>query len=614
MKTTTTLFLSLASALSLQAQETYLNTNFNSGIPSEYTTIDVDDLPINNGFSIPVEGNWFCQGIYGAEGKAAVSTSRHTFNLPADNWLITPQIEIKSADAILTWDAKSVHYDLRDGYSILISTTDNDPENFVEIDKIDEESYTWQHHLIALGDYVGKKIYIAIQHNSMNKFLLAIDNIYVGVPQKLSFDVDNQTQHFCGNTEKVPVKGAIRNLGKTVTLSKIICTSGLNVLTKDLKGTAIKAGTKLDFNFEIPVTLNTAVPYQIDLVTTEGESYTVLEDNIHCSYFPRTLLVEKGTGVWCTSCPGVMGYMNELKEEYKDEVVLIESHSSYNNYANMAYAPYDLGMATGNYPVIYFNRNHKNPAYNKGTATECIKDALAEETPALISATANLKDGQIAVKAEMSFGKAFNNSKDQFRIGFAILEKHKQLTFPIQKSSVSGPQYEEFGFLSSPIDKDLMFFHNTVKGTSSAFNGVAKSLPANIEVGMTYNYEGTIDLPEGFESADNLTVVAFVLDYFNNDVLNATEIKIGDAQTGINLVEASVLDAEINLNYQQCAIQLPDTAPYHVVICNANGQQIINLHGTGNQITLPTNAWGKGAVILSIYQNGKNTTKKIIVD
>ena len=615
MKRSSIFILSVLSTLSLQAQKAYLNTDFNRGIPSDFITLDIDEVPARSGFKIGVDSNWFTEGIYGAEGKAAVSTSTNLFDMEVSNWLITPQLTIRSADAIVAWDAKSVHYDLRDGYKVMISTTDTDPESFVELFSVKEESYTWQHHLISLAGYVGKKVYIAILHDSKDKFLLAVDNLFVGEPKDLAFDATNNTRHFCGTASgKTRVEGKIRNIGKPAALKEIICTSGMNVLTQKLDETVIATNTELDFAFDVPVTLDTTIPYQIDVKTVAGETYRVLEDSTICSYYPRTLLVEKGTGVWCTACPAVMGYLNELKEEYKDEVVIVESHAGYNDQLKLSYAPYDQGMAASNYPTIYFNRYQKYKSYDKKEAQNTLKKVITESTPALVQAEAYLQDGKIAVEAKMSFGKDMDNSKDKYRIGFAILQKHLQLPFSIQKNAASGPQYQEYGLMTSPFDKDFMFFHNTVKGTPSAFTGIANSLPKEITAGSTYTHKALLDLPEGVTSTEGLTVVAFILDHFNTRVLNTVEMPIALEHTGIRELPGQTLEAGIQLNGTSCLIRLPYKQSYQVRVTDASGRCLHAAQGQGDHLELSTAAWPKGTCLVSLQQGGKSLTKKILVD
>ncbi|EJW91657.1 hypothetical protein EVA_20234, partial [gut metagenome] len=77
--------------------------------------------------------------------------------------------------------------------------------------------------MLSLADYAGQSIYIAIVHNSMNRFLLAVDNLYAGEPEAPAFDATNKTRRFCGNTGTTPVLGSIRNLGKTADIKKITC-------------------------------------------------------------------------------------------------------------------------------------------------------------------------------------------------------------------------------------------------------------------------------------------------------------------------------------------------------------------------------------------------------
>lgn len=610
MKKLTTFGLAAFAALSLQAQKTYLNTNFEDGIPTDFTNLDLDELAVGSGFDVPVTSNWFVSNIYGAKGKAVVSTSRHNFELPTDNWLITPQLHIDSQDAVFSWDAKSVHFDLRDGYQIMVSTTDNEPESFEPIYTVEKENYLWQHHVLSLADYAGQSIYIAIVHNSMNRFLLAVDNLYAGEPEAPAFDATNKTRRFCGNTGTTPVLGSIRNLGKTADIKKITCTSGLNVLTQEVDATILKAGEELDFNFDLPVQLNRAVPYQIDVETADGKVFPALTDSIICSYFPRTLLMEKGTAVWCTSCPSVMGFMNRMKETYQDEIIQIESHSTYKDYANLSYDVYDRGMSTQNYPVIYFNRYKEQGLNDK----KKLQIALAEETPAQVKAEAYLQNNTIAIKAKVDFGPDINNSKDQYRLGFAIIEKHLQLDMALQRSSIMGSAYEEFGLMSSPFNKDLMFFHNTVKGTESAFIGVPQSLPAQIAAGSSHLYEGTVPVPANMKDLNNHTLIVFVLDYFNTKVLNATEVKINDQASGIENIKGDNLQVGVQYQNDGIQIQLPESGAAKIRIADASGRLIQQFEGTAQHYNWSTRQLQPGIYVLNVLQNGKQASQKIRVD
>ena len=96
----------------LFAQTAGLSESFNSGIPATFQNLDRDEWPLGDGFRGSVSGSWYVGYAYARQGKVAMSTSRHSVKAPAENWLITPQLTLGNEKTWLTWDARSMHYDL----------------------------------------------------------------------------------------------------------------------------------------------------------------------------------------------------------------------------------------------------------------------------------------------------------------------------------------------------------------------------------------------------------------------------------------------------------------------------------------------------------------------
>ena len=268
----------------LSAQQAHVEENFENGIPSDYINEDYDALPLGNGFKIAISGKWFVGNVSNSEGKAALSTSHHTFELPTDNWLITPKIRISVLDTWLTWDARSMHYDLRDSYKVMVSSTGTNPEDFHEIFSNTEEDYSWTKHVCSLSDYVGKDIYIAFVHNSTGKFLLALDNLYVGELSHPSFRVLDRTLKFCGNDSLIEVKGVLYNTGKSLSLSRLLCQVENDTYSIDCSNSNFYTADSLAFSFKLPAKSEGPVPYSIGLETIDDGVINVLTDSVICSY------------------------------------------------------------------------------------------------------------------------------------------------------------------------------------------------------------------------------------------------------------------------------------------------------------------------------------------
>lgn len=601
----------LSSALA--SQSTYFLETFNRGIPSTFLNEDVDGLAVGNGFKVSVAENWFAREIYGTDGRAAVSTSHHTFELPTENWLVTPAIQVDSDDVWLAWDAKSVHYDLREDYKVLISTKGASFVNFEEVYSVKEENYLWNHHLISLSNYVGKEIQVAFVHTSTNKFLLAIDNLFIGKLEKTDFEINNFTRRFCGDVQTTKVEGVIRNIGRNETISNIICTSGdIELSLGDLNET-LKSSDTICYTFDLPTYVGKASKYLIDVELQDGSRVNLLRDSVVCSYYPRTLLLEKSTGVWCTACPGVIPFVNRLKERYKDEIVYIESHSAYNDHVNLSYPLYDAGLKTINYPAIYYNRYLSTPQYSASDFSK-LRNALSRPTFAKIDLNASCDGGNlIHVKTDVQFAKDFDNAKDNYRVGFAIVENEIKLDYNIQVNNAAVLDTEEYALLTSPIQSDFMFYHNVARGTESSFLGIPLSLPSSILKGQTYSYEGELTFPNNIINKNNISVIAFVLNYFTDDVMNVDMASLCTETTHVNSIMSGSQEPSFNVDSnKQLQVQSPMDGPSVLRIFDLEGRLIEECKYIDKKITHSLTGLKKGCYILSLQQNNHTYNKKIL--
>lgn len=185
MKNALTLIL-LTLTYSTFSQITLLDESFTSGIPVTWTTIDNDGFtPSDNQFT----NAWI--GYTSVFDTCAASTSYYIFpngdedtTSFASDFLITPQISLLSFGNFLTWDAKSLDGSFPDGYMVLISTTDNSVTSFTDTLKIvNSESPYWTSYSINLmtagAGYINQDVYIAFQNNTVNGYVLQLDNIKI---------------------------------------------------------------------------------------------------------------------------------------------------------------------------------------------------------------------------------------------------------------------------------------------------------------------------------------------------------------------------------------------------------------------------------------------------
>ncbi|MDD2651278.1 MAG: carboxypeptidase regulatory-like domain-containing protein, partial [Candidatus Cloacimonetes bacterium] len=154
---------------------------------SQYTLYeDFDDLFPPVGWTIidnDGDGrNWELWGYTMYSGTYSLisnSGTRSSGALYPDNWLITPQLLLKQdkAYALSYWLKAQAVINEGNYYSVMISTTNDDPESFTEIFSERITWNLWEQRIIDLP-YAGEDIYLAIRHhNCTNNYLFIIDLI-----------------------------------------------------------------------------------------------------------------------------------------------------------------------------------------------------------------------------------------------------------------------------------------------------------------------------------------------------------------------------------------------------------------------------------------------------
>lgn len=161
---------------------------FENGIPSDWTTVDgdgdeenwmaVSELGENYAYYLNTDNS-----VYVYEGEdAALSASAYNnvgggyTPLNANNWLITPKIDLGSALQFQAWAVG----DYGDQFEVLVSTTTADTTAFTSVQALtDPSGLGYDMVNVDLSAYDGQKGYIAIRHQASDGYFLVIDNFSI---------------------------------------------------------------------------------------------------------------------------------------------------------------------------------------------------------------------------------------------------------------------------------------------------------------------------------------------------------------------------------------------------------------------------------------------------
>jgi parallel beta-helix repeat protein len=147
-----------------------LDEGFESSVfpPSGWTTIN------NDGDS----NNWFKHSVAAHSGSSG-AISRSYSGVTPDNFLISPLIFIEEGSSLSYYVGD--YYTFGDYYSVLVSTSGNDSEDFTyNVYQETISTTVWNQRTIDLSQFEGKCVFVAFRHyNCTNKGYLMLDDIII---------------------------------------------------------------------------------------------------------------------------------------------------------------------------------------------------------------------------------------------------------------------------------------------------------------------------------------------------------------------------------------------------------------------------------------------------
>lgn len=152
---------------------------FENGIPSDWTTYDEDnDGQTWDGGAAGTDSNGAPTG-FGSGIATSASYNNNSGDLTPDNWLVTPEIELKGQLSV--WLRAQDPSWAAEHFAIYVSTSGNTPDDF--LDELVPETVSegvLTEYTADLSDYEGQTGWIAIRHfNCTGQFRLNLDNFYV---------------------------------------------------------------------------------------------------------------------------------------------------------------------------------------------------------------------------------------------------------------------------------------------------------------------------------------------------------------------------------------------------------------------------------------------------
>ncbi len=242
--------------------------NFDSGFPACWRTEDFDGDGYNWGLSSNAEVE-----ITPHSGTLAMSSASYInasyAPLNANNWMITQAIAVPAeGEYLATWYELSQDPSYPDSYSVYVGTS-NEVEDLVAttpaLSRTAEGEWTPQS--VSLAAYAGQTIYIAFQHQSYNKFILAIDDFsVVEAPAEIEFALTSVT----------PADGASVTANEDINLTAVITNNGATLNSYKVSYTIDGGATVTETIENLTFSLGQVNTFTFDNVTLEPGEHTIV--------------------------------------------------------------------------------------------------------------------------------------------------------------------------------------------------------------------------------------------------------------------------------------------------------------------------------------------------
>ncbi|MFP3765138.1 Omp28-related outer membrane protein [Prevotella intermedia] len=233
----------------------------------------------------------------------------------------------------------------------------------------------------------------------------------------------------------------------------------------------------------------------------------------------QRFVVEEGTGTWCGWCPRGIVAFRHMAEKYPETFIGIAVHKSDALTTNS----YDKLTFKG-YPGCYVNRNLKNPTSPEAGTLEVMHNKYVANSPHIgVEIEANFTDDtkkKINAKALTTFFADEQNVN--YKVSFVLIENgikgYKQSNY-----YAGGKHGKMGGFEDLPGSVAIDMDH--VARMNYSFYGVDGSIPTSVKADETVEYAAQLDVPKNIQNADNLYLIALLINS-KGEIENAAETKV----------------------------------------------------------------------------------------
>ena len=484
---------------------------------------------------------------FGWHGLSAFCMTYTMEGTACDRWMVTPAIQITSADFSLYFDVYASQYN--EQLSVLVSTTDAAKASFTEtLMPATTLPAGEQGKLFNLSAYNGQTIYIAFRSTTADGLYTVIDNIAVGVFPENSIACNGvSVPSFVPQDNNFNAELTVTNKGSQPLTSFTLNYSlnGGSEQTLDVTNINVAPYTSYTYTFGLSSSELGTNNLSVTVSAPNGEEDDDATDNTASTTMtvydpstvaPRTTVMEHFTTARCPNCPAGHQRLDAAVQGQEDRVVWIAHHVGYYtdgmtiNESNQMLSFFNNGGSTfapawmldRNYDFVDDKSEYPGPAFFPGSnARQILTNAIS--SPAFVN---------VAISA-------LNYNTESRTLTFTVSgEFRSDMTFSSPRLSA---YIMEDGIQAAQSGANGMYTHNhVIRGCISDVWG-DENVITNTTAGSTFTKTFTYQVPATCK-ANKCWVAAFVNDY-DSDIMHRT---IANGTKSGYLTNVAIDDVENN--------------------------------------------------------------------
>lgn len=609
-----------------------LSENFDAGtsLPANWARYNVDGLTPAAGVSYMGTNAWVVRANSATgSGNHMVSTSWYNPAGTSNDWLVSPSIAIPNTPGfICEFDVMAPDAQFPDGYKVYVSTTGNQVADFSSpaVLTVAAAPTTYTLQSFPLDAYQGQNIYIAIQNNSNDKFLLFVDNFKVRKPYNddailVSSSLNRYSLTNTNNTLSLEVKNDGVNPITNITVDWNDGTAHSSVINATIAPgatatvthpTAINYATIVDKDLDITIT-NVNGNADPNAVNNSGNKLF----NTVSANSPKVVLIEEGTGTWCGWCPRGAVAMEYMDNTYPNTFAGVAVH----NDDPMMVTAYDNAAAFAGFPGANVDR----AILGADVSSQDFDDYYQARKDLVVPASMAIQTGGSGNAVTITVNSTFrsNFAAANYRFGVIISEdnvkgtstdwdQHNYYSNQTNNIALTGAGHN-WQTEPDPVLAANMEYDHVGRALLGGYMGQSGSVPASITDGQAVSFTFNYTVPATSNRA-NMHAVAVLIDQNTGEVVNAKEISLAT----LGLAEAQTINMEVYPNPASDVVNVKfeGQGDYTVSIIDLAGRTVASKVVTGagaTAVEVPVAGLVAGNYMVSIANETGSYTQKLMV-